>query len=111
MKVQQDINFQPTVRCPHCNKVNRPTLSGWGREELNIRYKTCKHCLQDYSVIIYVTTDISLEITDGHISSIKSRIKYLKERTYELKNKLLNQQAEWAEEYIRTEALTRGRQN
>ena len=111
MPGQQDMNFQPTVKCPFCGKPNRPTISGWGREGLNMREKTCKHCQQTYSVVLYVTTDKDLDIVDGTITGIQSRIDHLKKRTRELKQGLLDKHAEWAEEYIRTEASTRGRQN
>ena len=88
MKNQQDINFQPTVRCPHCNKVNRPTLSGWGREGLNARAKTCKHCIQNYSVILYVATDKATRVVDGDVTGLKRKIASAKRRNKEYKKHL-----------------------
>jgi len=104
-------NFNPTLHCPYCNGVNRPSISGWGREGLNIRHHICKHCLEAYSAVIYAEASKGVELTDGSISSIKSKIKYLKQRTKEIKGDLTNTHAEWAEEFIRTAASTRGMQN
>ena len=104
-------NFNPTIRCPHCGGVNRPSISGWGREGLNNRQHTCKYCEKDYVVIIYVETSKELEIADGHISSIKDKIKYQKARIREMEKGLINTDVEVAKEYIRVEASSGGNQN
>ncbi len=104
-------NFNPTVRCPRCGGVNRPSISGWGREGLNNRLHTCKHCNKDYTVVVYVETSKDLEISDGHISDIKSKTKYQKARIKEMEKGLLNDSVEVAKEFIRVEASTYGHQN
>ena len=104
-------NFNPTIRCPHCGGVNRPSISGWGREGLNNRRHTCKHCEKDYTVVVYVETSKDLDITDGHISTIKDQIKYQKSRIKEMEKGLINTSVEIAKEYIRIEASTGGKQN
>ena len=104
-------NFNPAVKCPHCGKVNRPSISGWGREGLNNRQHTCKHCDEDYTVVVYVETSKDLKISDGHISAIKSKIKYQKVRIREMEQDLLNTNVEIAKEFIRVEASTGGKQN
>ncbi len=104
-------NFNPTIRCPNCGGVNKPSISGWGREGLNNRWHTCKHCGEDYVVVVYVETSKDLEIADGHISAIKSKIKYQKGRIKEMEQGLINTSAEIAKEYIRLEASTGGKQN
>ncbi|KKK48760.1 hypothetical protein LCGC14_3141890 [marine sediment metagenome] len=104
-------NFNPTVRCPYCRGVNRPSISGWGRVGLNNRSHTCKHCEKDYVVVIYVETSKELEIVDGHISNIKGKIKYQKARTREIEKGLINTGVEVAKEYIRVEASSGGNRN
>lgn len=104
-------NFNPTVRCPHCGGVNRPSISGWGRTGLNNRHATCKHCGEDYVVVVYVEVSKDLQISDGHISAIKSKIKYQKDRIREMEQSLINTNVEVAKEYIRVEASTYGKQN
>ena len=104
-------NFNPTIKCPHCGGVNRPSISGWGRAGLNNRQHTCKHCNEDYTVVVYVEASKNLEISDGHISAIKSKIKYQKARIKEMEQGLVNDSVEVAKEFIRVEASTYGKQN
>ena len=105
-----DSDFMPMVRCPHCKGVNHPPISGWGGE-LSTRTKACKHCGLEYVLVVYATGDKKLNLTSSRINSIKSRIKYLRTRMRELLHKVDNKNAEMAEEYIRVESSTRGRQN
>ncbi len=104
-------SFNPTVRCPYCQGVNRPSITGWGREGLNNRIHDCKHCSKSYIVVAYVETSKELDIADGYISNIRSKIKFLKRGIKEMKLGLLNTRAEFAKEYIRREASTAGKQN
>ena len=104
-----DLNFHPAVKCPHCGKTNRPAISGWGGQ-FNTRTKECKYCNKEYTLVVYTegTTEIDISL---QISNLRGKIDYFRKRTYEIRNKLINKTAELAQEYIRTEASTRGRQN
>lgn len=104
-------NFNPTVRCPHCGGTNRPSISGWGREGLNNRTHQCKHCKEEYTVVVYVETSTDYKISDMHISAIKSRIEVRKEQIKEMESNLISEATSLAKEYIRVEASTCGSQN
>lgn len=104
-------SFNPTVRCPYCNGVNRPPFTGWGREGLNNRLHTCKHCSQDYVVICLVETSTEYRVSDMHMSAMKSKIESQLEVIRDTEAKLVNKNRELAKEVIRLEALTGGRQN
>lgn len=104
-------SFNPVVRCPHCNGVNRPSITGWGREGLNNRLHQCKHCGEEYTVVCYVESSTDHKISDMHLSAIKSKIKYQKNRIKEMEQGLINTSVEVAKEYIRLEASTGGNQN
>jgi len=104
-------NFNPTIRCPHCGGVNRPSISGWGREGLNNRLHNCKNCGEEYTVVIYVETSTDYKISDMHISALKSRIEVRKEQIKAMESGLVSQAAAFAKEYIRVEASTGGNQN
>lgn len=106
----EHISFVPSVKCPHCGKKQHTEISGWGRSGLNTRAKTCHYCNKDYHLIVYIESCVD-SVPDGHIASIKHKIIYLKQRVHEKLHKLTNIEAEWAEEYLRTEASTGGRQN
>ena len=60
--------------------------------------------------MVYVESSTEVDIS-LLISNLRGKIDYYKKRAFELKNKLINKSAECAEEYIRIEALSRGRQN
>ena len=104
-------SFNPVIRCPYCNGVNRPSVTGWGRTGLNNRYHSCKHCNTTYTVVIYCGTSSETEISDGEIGNIKSKINYLKQKIREMRQNLINEHAKLAKEYIRLEASTYGKQN
>jgi len=104
-------NFNPTIKCPHCGQVNRPSISGWGREGLNNRQHTCKHCNKDYTVVVYVETSTDYKISDMHIRGLKSRIEARKEQIREMESGLVSEATGLAREYIRVEASTGGSQN
>ena len=104
-------NFNPTVRCPHCGGVNRPSISGWGRQGLNNRQHMCKHCQKEYTVVVYVETSTDYKISDMHISALKSRIKTRKEQIKEMESGLVSEANGLAREYLRVEASAGGRQN
>ena len=104
-----DLNFHPAVKCPHCGGTNRPAISGQGGQ-FNTRTKYCKHCEKDYTLVVYVEATTEVDAT-LQVSGLRSRISHYRERIYELRNKLTNKAAEFAEEYVMVEASTRGRQN
>lgn len=104
-------SFNPTVRCPHCDGVNRPSITGWGREGLNNRLHACKHCSQEYVVICLVDTSKEYKVSDMHISAMKARIEYQLEYIRDMEAKLVNKNRELAKEIIRLEASTGGKQN
>ena len=104
-------NFNPTVRCPFCDAVNHPSISGWGRTGLNVRLHMCKHCQNEYTTVIYVETATDYKISDMHIGALKSRIAVRKEQIKEMESGLLSKATALAKEYIRVEASTLGSQN
>ena len=104
-------NFNPTVRCPHCGGINKPSISGWGRKGLNSRLHQCKHCLEDYVVLIYVETSTDYKVSDMHIRAIKSRIEARIEQIKEMESGLVGEATALAKEYLRVEASTGGNQN
>lgn len=108
--MNMDSHFLPAVKCPHCGKVNHPEISGWGGE-LSTRYKVCRSCELEYVLLVYTTADVDVDNTPTRINSIKDRIRFLKQRIKEKRENIENQYASWAEEFIRTEALTGGKQN
>jgi len=104
-------NFNPTVKCPHCNGINRPCISGWGRTGLNNRVQTCKHCEQEYIVVVYVETATDYKISDMHIRGLKSRIEARKEQIKAAESGLVSRAEGLVKELIRSEASGRGNQN
>ena len=104
-----DYNFMPAVKCPHCGKTNRPAISGWG-STFNTRTKYCKYCEKEYTLVVYVESSTERDICRD-VNYYKGRIDYYRKRTYELVNKLTNKAAEYAEEFLRVESGSRGRQN
>lgn len=82
------INFMPTCKCPHCGATIHPAISGWGREGLNIRFKWCYHCNQEYKVIAYIET-VTNEIDDCQIRELKERIKDARKKRRVDKDKLI----------------------
>jgi len=108
--VDRDYNFMPAVHCPHCGRLAHPEISGWGGE-LSTRTKYCRFCQKEYRLLVYSFADTDIENTTSAINSNIDRIKYLKQRINEKLNKVVNKRAEWAEEFIRVDASTGGRQN
>lgn len=104
-------SFNPTVRCPCCGGVNKPSITGWGREGLNNRTHMCKHCKQEYTVVVFVETSKDYKISDMHLSALKSRIKVKKEAIKDMEASLVKENRELAKEYIRVEASSYGKQN
>jgi len=103
-------NFMPAVHCPYCGKLAHPEISGWGGE-LSTRTKYCRFCGQEYRLVVYATADKEIASTTAQINSYLDRIKYLKQRIREKLLKVNNRCAEWAEEFLRVEQSTGGRQN
>jgi hypothetical protein len=110
MKGNVNYNFLPAVHCPYCNTLAHPEISGWGGE-LSTRIKYCRRCGKEYRLVVYAFADTNTENTTCAINNKKERIKYLKQRIKEKLLGITNECSEWAEEYIRTEASTAGRQN
>lgn len=110
MPKDYNYNFQPLVKCPYCGKVQHPCISGFGGE-LSTRVKICHYCEKEYRLITYSFVDTDIESTTCSINNKKDRINYLKRRIHEKINKITNEKAEWAEEFIRIEASTNGKQN
>lgn len=103
-------SFNPAVKCPHCGKTNKPSITGWGREGLNGRLHVCKHCNAEYTVICFVETNKDYKISDIHLSAIKSRIKVKIEAIINMEIGLVNINEKFAKEYMRLEA-SKNRQN
>jgi len=103
-------NFQPIIKCPHCGRVAHPEISGWGGE-LSTRVKDCRHCGQVYRLLVYSFTDKEIDCTTGYINGKRSRIEYLKKRIREKLAKITNKEADWAEEFLRVNAICGGKQN
>lgn len=74
-----DIGFAPTVRCPHCNHVLRPQMTGWARTGLNVRDKGCFKCGKEFKLVAYVET-AKEGISDGELRGLKDRVKYETEK-------------------------------
>ncbi|MBA7499221.1 hypothetical protein ES704_01961 [subsurface metagenome] len=108
--MDRNYNFMPAVKCPHCGKLAHPEISGWGGE-LSTRVKYCRYCQQEYRLVVFSFTDKEIDSTTCRINSEIDRIKYLKQRIKEKLNNIANKSAEWAEEFIRVEASTGGKQN
>ena len=105
-----DFNFQPTVKCPHCKKTNRPAISGWGGE-LSTRTHDCKYCEQEYTVVIYSYGDTDNNVTPVKLNQMKRRIQTLKNRIAKEQGKLIDKAADMADELVRIMASSGGRQN
>jgi phage FluMu protein Com len=100
----------PTIKCPHCDKINHPIISGWGGE-LSTRTKACKFCKLEYRLITYSFADTNIGETTCLINLKKSRIEFLKERIHKTLNKIIDKEYEWAKEYLRIEQSSGGKQN
>jgi len=84
-------NFIPTTKCPNCDATVHPAISGWGRVGLNVRFKTCYKCGSDYHVVVYVEVKKIEEIdSDGFMSTLRNKIKYLRKKREEKVEKLLD---------------------
>lgn len=103
-------SFNPVIKCPHCYKAQRPSISGWGGE-LSTRLHYCHYCSKPYTLVVYSTVSTDTENTPVEINRIKSRINHLKQRIYEKRNKLNNKYADYAEEFLRVEANSGGKNN
>ena len=110
MPKDYSFNFQPAVKCPHCGKVNYPCISGFGGE-LSSRFKSCKYCQKEYTVLVLTVPTLDDSVTPTRLSQMKDHIEHLKERIAYKQGKLISHAADLAEEYIRTEASSNGRQN
>jgi hypothetical protein len=103
-------NFRPAVKCPHCGKVNHPCISGFGGE-LSSRYKACKFCEKEYTVLVLTVPTLDDNITPTRLSQMHRRINLLKERIKRKIGEAFNHAADLADEIIRIEASSSGRQN
>lgn len=70
-------NLLINVICPHCNKHLVVAISGFAGE-LSSRIKPCKFCGQEYHVHLLAQTSKVESPSDGEISGMRDRIKYLK---------------------------------
>jgi len=87
------VNFCPNVKCPKCGHVAPVAISGFGREGLNRRLKTCSKCGADFVVSVFVQTDLETDTTDGHIASLEASIRYHKsflKKSLQEKSQILN---------------------
>lgn len=90
MPAPVNINFMPEIKCPHCGNSQHASLSGWGRSGLNVRFKYCRKCEKEFSVVIYVETCTPEELpNDGSIRSLKDSIKYQKEHRKKRQEQLI----------------------
>jgi len=108
--MDRDLNFMPAVKCPYCGKLVHPAISGWGGE-LSTRVKCCRYCEKEYRLVVYSFADKEVGVTTGSIHFYQNKIEYLKQRIREKLNKVRNEYAEWAEEFLRVEQSTGGKQN
>jgi len=106
---QQNYNFMPAIKCPHCGKTNHPEISGWGGR-FNTRSKVCRHCGLEYTLVVYAEATLEKDVSMS-VRQYRDRIAYYRRRAYELLNKLINKAADYADEFIRIESSTGGRQN
>jgi len=104
-------SFNPRVKCPFCNFVNKPSITGWGGEGLNTRLHTCKSCGNDYTVVVYTEASVDLQISSMHLSSLRSQIRTRKAQIREMERGLVSKATGLGREYIRVEASTGGTQN
>jgi hypothetical protein len=104
-------SFNPNIRCPHCGKHNTPSVTGFGRTNLNVRTHFCDSCKQEYKVIVLVEVCADDTPTDMELSELQGRIQWMKQRIKERKNGLVSQVSGYASELARVEAETCGRQN
>jgi transposase-like protein len=103
-------NFQPAVKCPHCGVTRHPEVSGWGGE-FSTRTHHCKSCGKDYVVILYATASTDLTCTTLNVNDLKRKIDHYKKSIIRMQAKLTEHNGEWAREFIRVEASSRGNQN
>jgi len=98
------LDFHPAVKCPHCKKVNRPAISGWG-STFNTRTKWCKYCQQEYTLVVFaegtLDPDISMDLSimRGKINRIKE---ILFRRKVALHEKIIKLSDEYIEQVINT---------
>lgn len=103
-------NFQPAVRCPHCGKPLHPAISGWGGT-LSTRTHDCRHCGKEYILVVYSYADTDATVTPVKLNQMKKHIQLLKERIARKQMKLIDRAADLADEFIRVDASSGGRQN
>lgn len=109
MSMNIGVNFMPAVKCPYCGKTNHPAISGWGGQ-FNTRTKYCRHCGEPYTFVVCADATTEPDISLA-IATLGIKIDYLRQRTYECKNNLSNKYSDWAEEFLRVESGSRGKQN
>jgi len=107
----ENVNFNPNVKCPHCGAHCTPSVSGFGRTGLNVREHNCRSCEKDYKVLVYVEASTENVPTDAAMSAIQHRIQWMKQRIRSRKASLVSSVEGLADELVKTEASTCGRQN
>jgi len=105
-----DLNFMPAIKCPYCGKPAHPAISGWGGT-LSTRTKCCRHCGQEYTLVVYAYADTDTTVTPVKLNQMRRHIQILKERIARAQEKLIDRAADLADELIREMASSRGRQN
>ena len=104
-------SFNPRVKCPYCDFVNKPSITGWGSESLNTRLHNCKRCNNEYTLVIYTEASTDYKISAMHLRAMKSRIEVRKKQIREMESNLVSEATGLVKEYIRVEASTGGAQN
>ena len=86
----RDSNFLPNIRCPFCNHSSPYAISGFAGE-LSVREKQCPKCEKEFVMVVYVCASFpgSDANTDGVLSSLKERIKWLRRQGRKTKGQLL----------------------
>lgn len=105
-----DHNFMPAVRCPHCDGLVHPEISGWGGK-VSTRTKICRHCEREYTLVVYAYADIDGTFTPTKLNEMKRDIQDLKKRIAHEQGKIIVKGADIADELVRVMASSKGRSN
>lgn len=88
-KQSYDHDFQPTVKCPHCGKVQHPCISGYGGK-LSTRFKDCKNCGKPYTVLVLTKASTNMNLATFKIRDMQNQIKRLTTKLEERWNSLVS---------------------
>jgi len=96
MSAQQQ--FSPNVKCPHCQKSNLVSVSGYGAK-YNNRFKFCTKCQKPYYVEIFVTTSVQdtdttnmtiIYMLEQEIKNLRKEVKIRKKELEEIRMNLID---------------------